>query len=136
MRITVEGISGSAYRLAVGEHTLVTDQPAAAGGEDLGPTPTDLFVAGLASCVAFYAGRFLQRRGLAQEAVRVVCDYHLTHSQPARVDSIRLTVELPPGLPADLRAAALRAAKHCTVHNSLREPPDVTITLSVEEAAA
>ncbi|HEV1996671.1 MAG TPA: OsmC family protein [Candidatus Dormibacteraeota bacterium] len=61
---------------------------------------------------------------------------HLTHSQPARVDSIRLTVELPPGLPADLCAAALRAAKHCTVHNSLREPPEVTITLSVEDAAA
>jgi putative redox protein len=136
MTITVEGISGSAYRLAIGEHTLVTDQPAGAGGEDLGPTPTDLFVAGLAGCVAFYAGRFIQRRGWAPDAVRVVCDYHLTHSQPARVDTIRLTVELPPGLPADLRAAALRAARNCTVHNTLREPPEVTISMSVEEAAA
>src|SRR5579859_2973035 len=70
MTIQVDGIAGFAYLISIGEHELVVDQPVEDGGEDLGPTPTDLFVAGLASCAAYYAGRFLARRGIVAESVR------------------------------------------------------------------
>ena len=128
--ITVEGISGSAYRVSIGGHQVVVDQPLEGGGHDLGPTPTDLFVAGLASCTAFYAGKFLQRRDIQTENLRVTCDYTMTHSRPSRVESIRLVLDLPGGLSDDERAATLRAADQCSVHHSLQNNPDVAITLS------
>jgi len=136
MTITVEGISGAAYRIAIGRHEVVVDQPAQDGGEDRGPTPTDLFVAGLAGCAAFYAGKFLSRRGVAIDAVRAHCEYEITHEAPARVAWISVSLELPPGLSEDVRAAALRAADHCTVHNSLSEPPALSIQLQDAAAAA
>ena len=128
--ITVDGISGSAYRVTIGRHQVVVDQPLEAGGQDLGPTPTDLFVAGLASCTAYYAGKFLQRRDIPTEDVRVSCDYSMAQSRPSRVESIRLRLDLPAGLSDEERAATLRAADKCSVHHSLQNNPDVAITLS------
>ena len=59
----VRFVSGEAYEVAVRGHRVLVDQPADAGGEDSAPTPTELFVASLATCVAFYAGRYLTGTG-------------------------------------------------------------------------
>ena len=37
------------FDIQVRGHTITVDQPAEFGGGDVGPTPTELFVAGLAS---------------------------------------------------------------------------------------
>jgi len=136
MEILVDGISGFAYRVTMGSHEVVVDQPGEAGGEDLGPTPTDLFVAGLASCTAFYAGRFLARHGIPTENVHARCHYQISAEPPARVQWVGVTLDLPSGLSPEVAAAALRSAEHCTVHNSLSQPPEVTISLGRAEAAA
>ena len=120
---------GEAYEVAVRGHRLVVDQPADAGGQDSAPTPTELFVASLATCVAFYAGRFLTRHGYGRDGLAVSVGYEMAADRPARVGEIRLTVRVPAGLPPE-RWAALRAVvSHCTVHNSLASPPSVTIDL-------
>lgn len=106
---------------------MVADQPVAGGGEDQGPTPTELFVASLASCVAFYVGRFLRRHPEAGDEFAVECEFEMSDFPPARVAAIALRVVLAADLGETLRAAVLRAAEHCTVHNSLIEPPSVTI---------
>ncbi|MGW7363726.1 OsmC family protein [Streptomyces sp. NPDC054841] len=121
-------ISGDAYEVAVRGHVLTVDQPVADGGHDTAPTPVELFVAAVTSCVAHYAGRFLDRHGIARTGLRVVTDYTMADERPARVASLRLRVDAP-GLPAE-RAAALQAVvSHCTVKNTLEVPPEVTITL-------
>jgi len=60
-------VAGEAYEVTVRGHRLVVDQPTDAGGQDSAPTPTELFVASLATCVAFYAGRFLTRHGYRRD---------------------------------------------------------------------
>ena len=50
-RIVVEHQSGASARVRVGRHALIVDQPPDDGGWDLGPTPTELFVAGLQAYV-------------------------------------------------------------------------------------
>jgi putative redox protein len=105
----------------------VTDQPRDAGGDDAGPTPTELFVAGLAACVAFYAGRFLRRHLDTSVRFSVACSYDMSVDRPARVTAVRLTLDVPAALRDDVRDGLLRAAEHCTVHNSLQTPPDVLI---------
>jgi len=63
---------------------VVTDQPHDAGGDDVGPTPTELFVTSLASCVGFYAERFLRRHRLPVEGLRVECEFEMGE-RPSRV---------------------------------------------------
>ena len=125
----VRFVAGEAYEVTVRGHRLVVDQPADAGGQDSAPTPTELFVASLATCVAFYAGRYLTRHGYSRDGLAVSVGYDMASDRPARVSGVRLTVRVPAGLPPE-RWAALRAVvSHCTVHNSLASPPSVTIDL-------
>jgi hypothetical protein len=59
--MTVWHLNGDRFAIGVRDHMLTVDQPLADGGEDTAPTPTELLVASLASCVAFYARRYLAR---------------------------------------------------------------------------
>jgi uncharacterized OsmC-like protein len=111
-------------------HAVLTDQPAAAGGEDAAMTPTDLLVASLSSCVAFYAGRYLARHGLSREGLHVTAEFTLAAERPARVGRIQLNIRVPDGVPPGRRAALLAVASHCTMHNKLRRAPDIAIELA------
>ena len=126
----VSYLDGESYAISVRGHRLVVDQPAEAGGQDSAPTPTELFVASLASCVAFYAGRYLDRHGYSRAGLSVSAGFSMASGHPARVGSIKLAVQVPASLPAPRRAALLAVMSHCTVHNSLVSPPSVTIALS------
>jgi len=124
------------YRIGVRGHELWVDQPVEDGGADSAPTPTELFVAGLASCVAFYAGRFLRRHGLPEDGLRVDAAFEFAADRPARVDSIELQVQLPEGIPEQRHAALLAVIEHCTVHNSLVQTPEISFELRAERVAA
>ena len=132
--IEVAHDQGDRYTVSVRGHQLVTDQPVSAGGDDAGPTPTELFVAGLAACVAFYAGRFLRRH--TDGSFSVACTYDMSEARPARVIAIRLQVSVSTELREDVRDGLRRAVEHCTVHNSLRTPPDVRISVLDAAVAA
>jgi putative redox protein len=128
-RIDVTHIAGDAYAVNVRDHRLLVDQPAETGGADAAPNPTELFAASLATCVAFYAGRYLDRHGVDRTGLRVHSEFTMAADRPARVATIRVKIVAPPGLPADRRAALLAVASHCTVHNSLQHPPEIGIEL-------
>lgn len=125
--IVVTARGGDAYAIAFGPHTVVVDQPVSAGGTDLGPTPTEIFVAGLAGCVAYYGGKYLRENGLDPDlTVRMRYKWALA---PSRVARIQLSVEVP-GLTDEHRAGFDDAIAHCSVHNTLREPPVVEIAVN------
>lgn len=125
----VRFVAGEAYEVAVRGHRVLADQPADAGGQDTAPTPTELFVASLATCVAFYAGRYLTRHGYSRDGLAVSAGFDMATDRPARVSRVRLTVTPPADLPADRRPALHAVVSHCTVHNSLAVPPLVAIDL-------
>ena len=128
MELTVVALGGDRHRIRVRGHEIVVDQPRDGGGEDAGPTPTDLFVASLASCVAHYARRGLGRGG---EGPTVRCSWTMSEAAPWRVAMITIDVTLPTGTTDARRDAVRRAITHCTVHNSLHTPPTVTISAAV-----
>jgi uncharacterized OsmC-like protein len=129
MDITVTHVSGDRFAIQVRGHRLEVDQPLADGGQDTGPTPTELFVASLAACVGFYARRFLARHHLDAAGLRVEAAYTMSPDRPARVHTITLRLLLPQPLEENRRRALLAVVDHCTVHNSLRTPPEVRIAL-------
>jgi putative redox protein len=131
--IRVEYVAGDSFSVRLGHHELLVDQPVHAGGTDTGPTPTDLFVASLAACIAFYAERFLRRHDLKVEGLSVRAGFEMSQDRPARVTAIDLDVRLPDGFPEERRAALMAVVDHCTVHNSIRQAPEVRIELGRPE---
>jgi putative redox protein len=127
--MTAWHLDGARFAVGIRDHVVTVDQPVADGGEDTAPTPTELFVASLISCTAFYARRYLARHDLPTADLAVTAEYTVA-PRPARVDDIRIRVRLPEGVPAGRRDALLAVASHCTVHNSLTTPPHVTVVLA------
>lgn len=111
-------------------HAVLVDQSAEVGGEDSAPTPTELFVASLASCIAFHAGRYLDRHHLDRTGLRVTAESAMATERPARVASVRLRITAP-GLPVERHAALHAVVSKCTVHNSLHQPPQVDIDIDI-----
>lgn len=129
--IEVSYLDGQRHVAMTRGHCVLTDQPMSAGGEDDAMTPTELLVASLSSCVAFYASQSLARHGLNRDGLRVTAEFSMATDRPARIGEVSLKIHLPPGVPPEREAALLAVASHCTVHNTLRQPPDITIELAL-----
>ena len=127
--IQVTHVLNSRYRVALGGHGLTVDQPAIAGGDDQGPTPLQLLAASLVACTAHYAGSYLDRHGLPRRGLVVEGDFTMAEDKPPRLAAMSVTITPPAGLSARRQAGLLAVASHCTVHNSLRQPPAVHIGL-------
>ena len=125
----VEHRGGDKFDINVRGHVVRVDQPVKDRGEDTAPTPTELFIASLASCVAFYARRYLARHDLPTDGLAVEATFDMG-SRPARVAGIAMRLIVPEGVPADRLDALLAVAAHCTVHNTLTSEPDGSITLA------
>jgi uncharacterized OsmC-like protein len=128
--VRVAPAGGQRLAIAVRGHEIMADQPVEAGGTDLGPTPTELFVAGLASCVAVYASRFLARHGVCSEGMRVDAEWEMAEGRPPRVGRVTIRITPPTALPASRFPALLAVSRACTVHNSLARPPTVRILVA------
>jgi putative redox protein len=129
-QLEVGYVAGEAYEIAIRGHRVVVDQPADAGGADAAPTPTELFVASLASCVAFYAGRYLTRHGYSRTGLTVSASFEFASDRPSRVGQIRMAVKVPTDLPESRWPALAAVAGHCTVHNTMNNAPHVSIELT------
>lgn len=120
--------SGDRFDISIRDHVVTVDQPTEVGGDDTGPTPTELFVAGLASCVAFYARRYLRRHRLDASKLTVETSYRMG-TTPTRVSQVDLKIIVSQELPPVRRDGLLKMARHCTVHNSITTAPEITVRL-------
>jgi len=125
--IVVDHLGDHRFGVTIRGHQLEVDQPRDEGGDDAGPTPTELFVAGLAACVAHYAQGYLHRHRLQTRGLRVTAEFCI-EPRPARVGAVTIVIDAP-GLPEHRRAALLAVAAHCTVHNTLDDVPPIRLEL-------
>jgi uncharacterized OsmC-like protein len=133
MRVRHE--EGDRFAVVIRDHVLHVDQPRDVGGTDAGPTPTELFVAGLAACVGHYARGWLSRHEYDERGLAVDVDWAFAKDRPVRVGSIDVRLHAP-GVPAERRPGLLAVATHCTVHNSLTVPPEVHVYVADDHLAA
>jgi putative redox protein len=131
MRVVARRRNGYAHDLDIdgGDHRLVTDEPAEAGGEDAGPSPTRLVAAGLAGCVAITMEMYAERKGWDLGEVEVTVDVEYEHYTPR---SFSTSIHLPAELSEEQREALLRVAGRCPVHRVLAHQTDVDISYRVE----
>ncbi len=125
--IFVRHEDGDRFTITVRGHDITIDQPLEDGGGDTGPTPSELFVASLAGCVGYFAERFLVRHDIPAAGLGVHATYAYAEDAPSRVSSIELQLAVPDGFPESKIPALMRVVDRCTVHDSLRQAPQVRI---------
>ena len=134
-RITVKHRHGQSFDIQVRGYRLVSDEPVTLGGEDEGPTPTELMVAGLAACAADEVVTTLVDMGLALEPIEVGADF-AWDAEGRRIASVRLHVMLPNEIEDSARKRVEQAILSCPARKMLLEPPDIETELSAGTVSA
>ena len=134
MEVKVTHLDQVKFAIHSRSHSIVCDQPAENGGADCGMTPPEFLLASLGSCAAFYAVQYLKTRNLDDRGVEVTVTAEKL-KQPARIGNFRIHVSCPITLTEEQEQGVMRSVHHCLVHNTLLNPPEIKIELTVGEAA-
>lgn len=119
---------GKRFTARVRTHSIVTDQPVHAGGDDAGPSPLELLGAALGTCVALYVQQFCRSRNLPHDGMRV--EVESRHAQnPNRIGDFAVRVILPEELAEESLALIDRVATSCPVHNTFGQGAGITIDI-------
>ena len=107
-------------------HQVVTDQPLDNGGDDTAPTPYELMLAAVGTCVAVTLQGFCAKRGIPFDGISVKQSMRYA-DDGWKLLAVDLDVHLPPDFPEKYRDAALRAAGECSVKKVMSAGPVFTL---------
>lgn len=133
-QVVVHGsATGFAQKILAGRHEILADEPVSAGGTNTGPTPYDLVLAALGSCISMTAGVYARRKGWPLESVAVHLQHSRIHAEDCencetkegRIDRIDVSIELKGPLTGEQRARLLEITKRCPVHQTLQSEIDI-----------
>lgn len=105
------------HLVVIGDHRLVTDEPAEIGGTNAGPSPQELLAASLASCTATTIEMYANHKGWEIGEVKVKVEY-----EPAKrgaATNFNVVVCLPSGLEDEQVRRISEIAAKCPVHRTL-----------------
>jgi len=113
--------------IVAGSHALRADEPLDLGGDDTGPGPYDLLLAGLGACTSMTLRIYAERKGWPLDQVTVRLKHDKIHAQDCaecetkvgRLDRIGRELTLAGELSPEQRAKLLEIADKCPVHRSL-----------------
>jgi putative redox protein len=134
--VTETGSGTYMQQITVGHHRLVSDEPPPAG-DDAGPTPYDLLLAGLGSCTSMTVRMYANRKGWPLERVRVTLRHSRIHAEDCAecettrgwIDHIDRDLELTGDLDDTQRQGLLHIAERCPVHQTLTSEVHITTSL-------
>ncbi len=110
-----------------GPHRLSADEPATLGGDNRGPTPYGLLLAGLGACTSMTLRLYAARKKWPLERVTVRLKHDKVHAQDCescettdgRVDKIEREIMMEGPLDSEQQARLLEIADKCPVHKTL-----------------
>jgi putative redox protein len=113
--------------IAVGPHRMLADEPVAAGGEDTGPGPYDLLLAGLGACTSMTMRMYADRKSLPLERVTVTLKHSRIHAEDCAecetkagmLDQIERVIAMEGALDGEQREKLMEIADKCPVHRTL-----------------
>lgn len=106
-----------AQTIHIGRHELVADEGPGLGGQDKGPAPYDLLMAGLAACTSITLRMYADRKGWTLGPIHV--DTHLLKNGDD--ERCERTVRLQASVPADQRARLAEIAEKTPVTRTLKK---------------
>lgn len=124
---------GHHHEVEVDGHVVVVDEPTDLGGTDVGPSPTRLLAASLASCTSITIGMYADRKEWDIEGLEVTTDFEGTPpaGEPAR---FAVTVAVPAGLTDEQVERIEAVARKCPVHRVLAGNAEIEVRTEVAGA--
>jgi len=117
MKAIARRVRGFIHEVEVDGHTIVSDEPTEAGGNDEGPSPTRLLTASLAACTATTVEMYADRKGWELGAVEVEAELRSAErGEPARY---AVEVRVPAPLSGEQAERIKVIAGKCPVHRTL-----------------
>ena len=121
------GRTGYQTEILAGGHSLVADEPVAAGGTNTGPTPYAYLLAALGACTSITLRMYADRKDWPLDSIAVHLTHRKIHAQDCRecqtkegrIDAIERRIELAGGLDTAQRTRLLEIAEKCPVHRTL-----------------
>lgn len=117
------------FESKLGNHSVTIDVPAAMGGRDRGPTPPEIFVASLGSCVGAFAAQYCERTGVDTRDMTVDVTFDKVEG-PTRSVNLKVMVNLPHADCDNRKKAILRVAEHCPVHETMATLEGIQIEIA------
>ena len=132
--LVAERDGGLTQDIYAGAHHLIADEPAAAGGANLGGTPYDFLLAALGTCTSMTLRMYAQRKGLEVDEIKVELQHSRIPSddcepcedQKGLVDRIERIITLKGNLTEAQRDRMLQIADMCPVHRTLMNQKEIT----------
>ena len=125
-KLSVNYLDGRSFEASVRNHKFRIDLPLVAKGKDTGPTPPELFVASLASCIGMYLVFYCEKKKIDPTGIKIETNYEKTAD---RIEKISVEFSLPSAKSENERAEAMNWAKKCFVHNTIENKPEIKISL-------
>jgi putative redox protein len=134
--VTETGSGTYTQEITAGHHRLAADEPRPIG-DDAGPTPYDLVLAGLGACTAMTVRMYADRKGWPLERVRVTLRHSRIHAEDCAecetkrgwIDHIDRDIELIGDLDDAQRQRLMHIAERCPVHQTLTSEVDIATSL-------
>jgi uncharacterized OsmC-like protein len=126
----IKYIDGKRFSAQNRTHTIIIDQPKEGGGDDQGPTPPEIFVDALGSCIGVYVLAFCKNTGLNPDGMKIILEWEKASDKPARIKSINVKIDLPNANVGARKAALLKVAESCLIHETIKHEPEITIDLA------
>lgn len=107
-------------------HDIISDAPAASGGDDNGPSPVELMLSGLAGCTGIDVTNIMKERLADVTKFEITVDDEREDTTSRAVKNVTLTfdVEGEVDLKKLKRSISLSVEKYCTVAHSLKASID------------
>ena len=123
-----------AQRIAAGPHAMRADEPRAYGGDESGPTPYDLVLAGLGACTSMTIKMYADRKGWPVDDIEVKLIHKKIHAsacetcetEDGKIDHIHRSIHIEGDLSEEQRLKLLEIADKCPVHRTLHSEVHIT----------
>ena len=106
------------------DHVVLIDSSKDEGGDDLGPAPTELFLAALGGCIMINISRIAKRMRIDLRSVRMKISGIKEHNEhPSSFTELHVNVAIDANTNDNARLEKLvrLAEENCTVSNTLRK---------------
>jgi putative redox protein len=123
--------------ITAGHHVLGADEPQTVGGNDTGPDPFELVLAGLGACTVMTIRMYADRKQLPLDKIEVRLRrlQRITADKEPK-DRFERAIVLEGDLTPEQRARLLEIAERCPVSQALKRGSDIVSLLAGPQSSA
>lgn len=134
LEATLKGNMG--FQMDLNGHDFITDASEEVGGNNLGPSPKQLLLAGLIGCTGIDIMSMLNKMKVSLDDLKIDVEADHTEEHPKVYENIHLTYRfIGKDIPRDKieRAVSLSQEKYCGVSAMLKKATPITYDIVIEE---